>query len=290
MKVLFCHPTEFHPLTHHFEDEAEATEELGIVSYFASAELATMGDWDAALDGIPEGDGDRILYRGASVAPEGYEQCYERLEDRGWRPVVTPESYAETLYVPNYLPKVRDLLPPTAWVRGPNIDGLWRLAQRLGPPPYIIKDFVKSAKESWADACWVKPEADEHEFRRVARNLVDLRGRDLAGGLVVKKAARLRRMENLGASMPFYDEHRLFFWEGELVLYGPYHDAADDQADLSFLSFIGERLDSPFFCADVARSEDGQWILVELNDGGISTVPAPMDPRMLFSAILDRSG
>ena len=69
---------------------------------------------------------------------------------------------------------------------------------------------------------------------------------------------------------------------------GPYHDAADDQADVSSLRFIADRIDSPFFTADVARAVDGHWVLIEINDGGISTVPAPVDPRTLYAEILDR--
>jgi hypothetical protein len=37
---------------------------------------------------------------------------------------------------------------------------------------------------------------------------------------------------------------------------------------------------------DVAMLEDGRWVVVEVNDGGVSGLPASIDPRELFAALL----
>jgi len=33
------------------------------------------------------------------------------------------------------------------------VEEAWEVAQELGPPPWIVKDHVKSAKERWHRAC-----------------------------------------------------------------------------------------------------------------------------------------
>lgn len=33
--------------------------------------------------------------------------------------------------------------------------------------------------------------------------------------------------------------------------------------------------------------DGGQWAVVEVNDGGVSGLPASMEPRDLFAALLD---
>jgi ATP-grasp domain-containing protein len=47
------------------------------------------------------------------------------------------------------------------------------------------------------------------------------------------------------------------------------------------------RIPARFFPMDVAMLESGQWAVVEVNDGGVSGLPASIEPRALFAASLD---
>ena len=44
-------------------------------------------------------------------------------------------------------------------------------------------------------------------------------------------------------------------------------------------------IDSPFFTADVARLASGGYTVIEINDGGCSTLPEQLDPRDLYRAL-----
>ena len=43
--------------------------------------------------------------------------------------------------------------------------------------------------------------------------------------------------------------------------------------------------EAAFFTADVAFRSDGGWIVVEINDGGVSTLPEQLDPRELYRQV-----
>lgn len=55
----------------------------------------------------------------------------------------------------------------------------------LPPGPGIIKDWVKSLKHHWEEACFVSDVHDESELARVATRFLELRGADLERGVVV---------------------------------------------------------------------------------------------------------
>jgi len=86
---------------------------------------------------------------------------------------------------------------------------------------------------------------------------------------------------------PVADEHRLVFWEGRLVAHAPYDDVESrlEPHEASAYAFLGRVLSSPFFTADVARLAAGGTTIIEINDGGSSTLPEQMDPRVLYRAL-----
>lgn len=50
---------------------------------------------------------------------------------------------------------------------------------------------------------------------------------------------------------------------------------------------IGHRIDSDFFTADIARTEAGDLVLIEINDGGVSGLPPAMHPDELYGLIAE---
>ena len=53
--------------------------------------------------------------------------------------------------------------------------------------PYIVKDYVKSRKHEWYDACFIKNISDIANTTRVIRNFVERQGDSLVGGIVLRK-------------------------------------------------------------------------------------------------------
>ena len=270
-----------------FELEALAAEELGIDAYAIPLDPVVNGDPERALRRLPRPRHRRWLYRGWMLNEEEYSGLHEAMMDRGEERVVDPESFVEAMYIPGYVPLLGERTAPTRWTEGEDIREAWELAQELGPPPWILKDHTKSAKEHWHRACFVPAGADLEDFTERCERLLELRGDRFEGGFVLRKFLELAP---LGASLPEQrfapDEHRLVFWEGELVAHAPYYDLDATLEDPAQFADLGGLISSPFFTADVARLASGGYTIIEINDGGCSVLPERLDPRDLYRAIL----
>jgi hypothetical protein len=273
-----------------FDLEVLALEELGIESYSIPLGPLVLGDPDRALRRLPRPRERTWLYRGYMLREEEYGALYEALEDRGETLVVDPEAYAEASYAPSYLPSLGSLTAPAGYTEGPDIAEAWEVACSLGPAPWVVKDHVKSAKEEWFRACFVPEGATFEDFRAICERLVEVRGEAFETGFVVKKYLELATLSGFTADgRRVTDEHRLVFWQGELVAHAPYFDVDSVLADPSAFATLGRRIASPFFTADVARLASGGYTVVEINDGGCSSFPEQLDPRDFYRAVLATS-
>jgi len=290
LTILFGRPHRGTDGDDRFEHEALAAEELGIEAYAIPLDGVVNGDPERALRRLPKPHDRQWLYRGWMLDEDEYTSLYEAIADRGEELVVDPESFALTTYGPSYLPLLGDRTAPARWTEGEDIREAWELAQELGPSPWIVKDHVKSAKEAWFRACFVPEEADFDDFSAICTRLLELRGDRFARGFVVKKYLELATLPGWTPEQRrVTDEHRLVFWEGELVAHAPYYDVDGTALDETLFAWIGEAIDSPFFTADVARLANGDFTVIELNDGGCSVLPEQLDPRDLYRAILATS-
>ncbi|MFP2904770.1 ATP-grasp domain-containing protein [Pyxidicoccus sp. 3LFB2] len=268
-----------------FDVEAEAAEALGIDSYQVDLSALLSGNASRAVSAVPERGALQLLYRGWMLTEEEYTALDEALSELGHRLMTTPEQYAAAMYLPNWYPRLAAYTARSVWTEGTDATEAWHAAQSLGPPPYIVKDHVKSAKERWAEACFVPAGATREDFERICANLVEERGDRFERGLVVRRFLPLKTYGQTPAG-PAHLEFRLFFGRGRLLAAEPYHDFDVEVPDFTAFEALGQRLDARFFTMDVAMLEDGGWAVVEVNDGGVSGLPASLDPRELFSALL----
>ena len=286
LSVLFGRPERGHA-EDRFELESLACEELGVDSYALPLDPIVNGDAHRAMRRLPRPRGRRWLYRGWMLSEEEYTALHEAILERDEELIVDPESFALATYAPNYLPLLGDRTAPARFTESESIEEAWEVARELGPPPWIVKDHVKSAKELWFRACFVPADADYDDFATVCEKLLEIRGDRFERGFVVKKYLELATLPGLTAERrPVTDEHRLVFFGGRLVAHAPYYDVDARLLDATQFAFLGRIIDSPFFTADVARLADGGATIIELNDGGSSTLPEQLDPRDLYRAIL----
>lgn len=291
LAILFGRPYRGCDGDDRFELEALAAEEVGLDSFAIPLEPVVNGDPERALKKLPRPDGRRWLYRGWMLDEDEYTALYDAMADRDEELVVDPESFGEATYAPRYLPLLGAHTAPARWTEGESIEEAWEVAQELGPPPWIVKDHVKSAKEAWHRACFVPAGADFDDFHAICTHLLELRGDRFAGGFVIKTYLELATLPGyLPEQRRVTDEHRLVFWEGELVAHAPYYDAGHD-AESELLAtdpfaFLGEVIGSPFFTADVARLANGGTTVIEINDGGCSVLPELLDPRDVYRRIV----
>jgi hypothetical protein len=288
LTILFGRPHVPQQGDDRFELEALAAEELGIDSYAIPLDPVVNGDPERALRRLPRPRGRRWLYRGWMLSEEEYTGLHEAILDRDEELVVDPESFAEATYVPGYVPLLGPHTAPARWTESEDLREAWEAGLELGPPPWVIKDHAKSAKEQWHRACFVPEGASFEDFAEIGERLIELRGDRFERGFVIKKYLELATLPGwLPEQRRVTDEHRLVFWEGELACHAPYYDVDATLENPAQFAYLGRLLDSPFFTADVARLASGGYTVIEINDGGSSVLPERLDPRDLYRAMID---
>jgi hypothetical protein len=288
LSLLFGRPYQGGDGEDRFELEALAAEELEIDAYAIALDPVVNGEPERALKRLPRPRGRRWLHRGWMLDEDEYTGLYEAMSDRGEELIVDPESFALATYAPNYIPLLGDKTAPSRWTEEEDIALAWELAQELGPPPWIVKDHVKSAKEQWHRACFVAEGADYEDFASICERLLELRGDRFARGFVIKRYLNLATLPDWTPEQRRVpDEHRLVFWEGRLLAHAPYYDVDTQLDDPRQFAWLGRDIDSPFFTADVARLSAGGYTVIEINDGGSSILPEQMDPRDLYRQMMD---
>ncbi|WP_437715599.1 ATP-grasp domain-containing protein [Sorangium sp. So ce448] len=286
--ILFGRPHVPQLAEDRFEIDVLAAEELGIESYAIPLDPVVNGEPERALRRLPRPRHRTWLYRGWMLSEEEYTGLYEAMQDRGEELVVDPESFAEAMYMPNYLPLLGDKTAPTRWTEGEDIREAWEAALELGPPPWVVKDHVKSVKELWHRACFVPEGATYDDFADVCEKILERRGDRFERGFVVRKYLDLATLPGWAPGQRrVTDEHRLVFWEGRLAAHAPYYDVDSTLERPAQFAYLGQVIGSPFFTADVARLERGGYTVIEINDGGCSVFPEQMDPRDFYGAVLD---
>ncbi|WP_459555336.1 ATP-grasp domain-containing protein [Lacunimicrobium album] len=112
--------------------------------------------------------------------------------------------------------------------------------------------------------------------------------------VVVREFIALRRVEEAyGDRVPSSYEFRTFWWRGELVGSGRYWyqgkgyewTSNEKQAAIAVADIAAKRINIPFLVIDLAMTLDGQWIVIECNDGQESGY-AGVSPIGLWQSIV----
>ncbi len=158
--------------------------------------------------------------------------------------------------------------------------------------PYVVKGATNSRKYSWNTHMFA---ADKSAALEVASRLAS---DSMIGeqGLVYRQYVPLETFEVGINGLPFTNEWRCFFLGSKLVAAGYYWSSADDSIiqqnktpPPDMLAFAKRAAfvachHANFFVLDIARTESGEWILIEVNDGqmsGLSEIP----PRELYRGL-----
>ena len=201
--------------------------------------------------------------------------------------VNSPQQYEHGHYLPRSYPLIDEHSPRTVWSESTELPDL----ESFGARAVVLKDFVKSEKHAWLDACFIPDASDRSNVARVVGNFLALRGAELNGGLVFREFVALEQVGvHPKSGMPLGRELRQFFFDGKPVLRFNYWDEVAYAFDDALPSWVGEvasRIQSRFFSMDLARTAAGEWLIVELGDGQVSGLPDAIDPAALFARLLD---
>lgn len=265
-----------------FADQAAAAEIAGFSTHLISFEaLVHDNAADRAVRRVPEGAGP-CLYRGWMLKPPAYAALTDALEARGAPFLVSPQSYAYAHHLPGWYDDFRVVTAATVWTASGDLGAVRTALAGLSSGPAIVKDYVKSAKHRWHEACSIPDTRDEEAALTVVRAFMAEQGDDLNGGIVLRTFRPYpSRGNEERTGMPLIEERRVFLWRGNpLPIIG---DEASLLHDPRLQAAIG-RLCSPFVSLDLARLADGTWEVVEVGDGQVSGL-RDADPFPSFRAL-----
>lgn len=265
-----------------FHDEMRAAVGAGFETALVDeGELAFGGD--VRLSRMPHADGVAV-YRGWLLRASHYQHLGEGVEKRGYQLLTPPGAYSSTYHLPEWYSAIEDtgLTPRSIWIPGTHFD-LAEVAALVevtfGSSAVILKDYVKSRKHEWFEACFIPDARDTEAVQRVVRRFLELQDTFLVGGLVFREYWPTKRIGlHPKSRAPLANEHRLFVLHGKVFFSAPYWSVVEygtSRPPEGFTAPVLSRGISPFFAVDVAEREDGGWFVVELNDGGSAGLPQP---------------
>jgi ATP-grasp domain, R2K clade family 3 len=286
MKLLFCRNPEMKKLPDPvFEDEFEAAKESGFSCLLFGLDDFLARRSEQAFVQLPAGQGETLLYRGWMMTEGEYRRLESACSERGYRLFTPASAYAEALYLPRHFSKLSELAPPTVWIEGTSLDEAWRCARTLGHGPWIVKDFIKSAKQRWHEACFIPERVERSRFDEILQNFLSYRGENFAGGLVFKQYIPLRKIGDDAFGGPQCEEYRLFYWKQKLLVASPYSRFEGEVPDLERYTRIAQKLQSQFVTIDVARTQTGDWLLLEIGAGEVSALSPLLSPLAFYRAL-----
>jgi len=298
MLVIFCaDPLDPRQQDTMYADEAAAAEAAGFERALIAYEALVDDDDPArAVRGVaPRHEEIMALYRGWMLRPTHYERLYAVLAARNVRLLNDPAAYRHAHYLPASYDVIADHTPATVWLETAedvSTDRVMDALRPFGDQAVIVKDFVKSQKHHWAEACYIPSASDQQAVERVVRRFLQLQGPDLNEGLVFRQFVDLEPLTTHSRSgMPLAREHRVFYLDGQplyTVRYWDEGDYAGVEPPPDLFGDVVAAVRSRFFTMDVARQRDGRWIIVELGDGQVAGLPDSADVRAFYTALRDR--
>lgn len=294
MIVLFCSdpfsPSRPDPS---YLAEVKAAREAGFASALIDFEALAADRTPArAVRTIPRYDQEIIgIYRGWMLSPDSYRKLYNILCERGIRLINTPEQYRHCHYFPECYGAIAGHTPASVVVpvesgTPPDFREIGIVLERFGRKPLVVKDYVKSRKHEWREACFIPDASDITAVERITSRFIELQGDSLAGGLVFREFVELESLDRHSRSgMPLTQEFRRFYCRGKLFFATEYWEEGTYTLEIpgeNLFQRIAAAITSDFFTMDIARKRDGEWIIIELGDGQVAGVPERSDLRAFY--------
>ncbi|MET9483911.1 ATP-grasp domain-containing protein [Streptomyces sp. NPDC006638] len=266
-----------------FAEEAAQAGAYGVTRALLDHDALLAGDLPRALARVERGSGP-YWYRGWMMPATVYGTLERALAERGCALLTGAADFRRGHELPGWYEEFAALTPATRWLprppgTPPTRDELAALAAPLGSGPGIVKDYVKSRKHEWDEACFVPELTDTARLSAVVDRFFALQDDTLAGGVV------LRAYEPFVAG----GEARVWWVDGVPVLTTAHPDTPDRRPtpETAAVGRAVRALGSRFVTTDLALREDGVWRVVEVGDGQVSGLPTGTDATPLFAALAE---
>ncbi len=281
-----------------YSREYTGAKKAGFQTGFVGTEIQFGGDASLFSKTPPMVPGSS-LYRGWLLKPTYYGILSDALQLLGAPLIVGAEAYRDCYEFPRWYKHIFTSTAKSISIAGApqdfNIPYLASiLAGTFGQSGVIVKDWIKSRKENWYDACYMPSAQDKAEVERVIGNFLAYMGETFTGGLVLREFRRYRKIGNHPKSgMPLSNEWRSFVAWGKVIYQCPYWDVdltgISAPPSTSYVESAVQGIRSPFFAVDCAELEDGGWEIVEINVGESAGIPRYGDAETFYQCLWDAS-
>ncbi len=227
-----------------------------------------------------------IMAIGRIGATNDYPKRYNDFLDYNIRLIHSPEEYLKTSFLPHWYPIIEKYTPRSIWYD--TFPSLSEIEKHFDFPIFIKgerqtnrharnKSIINNPKElEELKIIWAN-DPILHWQKIVVREFISLQ-------LVVP---------DNGIAMPKAIEFRTFWWKNQCVSIGNYWTAekyqiseSDQAAMLQIAQKTANLIDTSFLVIDMAKTQNGDWIVIELNDGQEAGY-AGNNPFMLWTNVLN---
>lgn len=226
------------------------------------------------------------IYRGWMMKPDMYKTFYNLLEEKGIFLINDPEEYERYHTLPGWYDEIADMTARSIWEENGNVNDIIEMSKSL-EGSYIVKDYVKSRKHEWYDACYIPSIEDKEHASNVISTFVSRQGEDLVGGIVLRKFEKLKQIGfHEKSGMPISEEYRVFVYAGKVHIVDNYwrndSEVSFSEEEYRWIEKLATEVRSNFVTIDLARKEDGKLIVMELGDGQVSGLQE-IDEKVFYS-------
>jgi hypothetical protein len=293
MLIVFCSdPLDPSRPDRAFAAEIDTTERMGLPHIVVDHDALVRGDEPSrVVRRVPDQPESALAaYRGWMVTPPQYRVLYEALAAKDIRLINDPDQYRHCHYLPECYPVIEGHTPRSIWLTGElGVDRIMDALAPFGDGPIIVKDFVKSRKHEWREACLIASASDRESVGRVVSCFLELQGDDLNEGLVFREFVEFRPVGvHLRSGMPLTEEYRIFWLDAQPMICSPYWEGGEyckTYPPLELFSEIAAAVRSRLFTMDLARRRDGEWMIVEIGDGQVSGLPRESGADRFYEAL-----
>lgn len=280
--LLFCcSPLDRNSPDEMFADEYLTAQKAGFDTFLFDETVLSNGQIEKSVRHlIPAAAPTPLIYRGWMLSAASYQALAAVLSERHFSLINSPTEYLTAHYLPLAYPLIKQVTSQTIWFAPETAlsEITARLAQEFGDQPLVLKDYVKSQKHYWQEACFIPAANDAAAVTRVTKRFLELQEDNLVGGLVYRRFIPFELQgQHPQSKMPVAKELRAFVYKNDLLAVYQYWEGFK----FRYSNYEVEKLvreivatfPSNFYTIDLALQKDKQWLVVEVGDGQVSSIP-----------------
>jgi hypothetical protein len=200
-------------------------------------------------------------------AVDDYDEFHASLAERGIHLIHTPAQHRLCSDLPEWYPLLKNLTPESRWYDEAPPAG--EAASLFGWPIFLKGSRQTSRHKASLSIVHSAPEYDA-AIQSFAEDRI-LHWQQI----VLRRFVPLQPVAaDMGEKIPASFEFRTFWWRGELAGAGPYFaefacydwTSSEREAGLAIAQEAARRVALPFVVVDIARTVEGKWIVIEIND------------------------